>query len=71
MLTTGVHLNSSSMQQQTPTQALQPASSTPVGTISKGGTSALYRLGWQQALLAVGLLAISGAGTALVFKVLG
>lgn len=61
-------LKSSNMQQQTPTQALQPASNTPVGTISKGGTSALYRLGWQQALLAVGLLAISGAGTALVFK---
>ncbi|KAK1363319.1 Peroxisomal membrane protein PEX14 [Heracleum sosnowskyi] len=66
--TEGGHLNSSNMQQQTPSQALQPASNTPVGTISKGGTSALYRLGWQQALLAVGLLAISGAGTALVFK---
>lgn len=66
--TEGGHLNSSNMQQQTPTQALQPASSTPVSTISKGGTSTLYRLGWQQALLAIGLLAISGAGTALVFK---
>ncbi|KAL8118319.1 hypothetical protein AgCh_016017 [Apium graveolens] len=66
--TEGVNLNSSNMQQQTPTQALQPASNTPVGTISKGGTSTLYRLGWQQALLAVGLLAISGAGTALVFQ---
>ncbi|WOH10541.1 hypothetical protein DCAR_0730010 [Daucus carota subsp. sativus] len=61
-------LNSSKMQQQSPTQAIQPASNTPIGTVSKGGTSALYHLGWQQALLAVGLLAISGAGTALVFK---
>lgn len=67
--TTDGQLNSSKMQQQSPTQAIQPASNTPIGTVSKGGTSALYHLGWQQALLAVGLLAISGAGTALVFKV--
>lgn len=70
-LTTDGQLNSSNLQLQTQTQTLQPAAASPVGTVSKGRTLALYRFGWQQALLAVGLLAISGAGTALVIKVFG
>lgn len=65
------HSKSSNLQQQAPSQDLQPAAATPIGTVSNAGTLAQYRFGWQQALLAVGLLAISGAGTALVFKVLG
>ncbi|KAL8098303.1 hypothetical protein AgCh_031172 [Apium graveolens] len=52
-------------------QALQPAADTPISTVSNAGTLAQYRFGWKQALLDVGLLAISGAGTTLVFMVLG
>lgn len=57
------------MQQQAPGQALQPAAAIPPAAISKAGTMTQSGLGWQQILLAVGLLAISGAGTAVVFKV--
>ncbi|KAG8378910.1 hypothetical protein BUALT_Bualt07G0033700 [Buddleja alternifolia] len=56
----------SNVQQQPPTQVLQPTPVGPVGTISKMGT--LYRFHWSHALLAVGFLAVSGAGTAVLFK---
>lgn len=55
----------SNIQQPAPTQALQPVAAAPV---SKLGTLTPSRFHWSQALLAVGLLAVSGAGTALVFK---
>lgn len=48
---------------------MQPAAATPAGAISKVGTLAKTQFGWQQALLAVGLVAISGAGTVVIFKV--
>lgn len=70
MLTTDGQLSSSSnTQQQAPTQALQPAAAVPTAAISKVGSLAQSWLGWQQILLAVGLMAISGAGTAVFFKV--
>ncbi|KAL8105342.1 hypothetical protein AgCh_029218 [Apium graveolens] len=50
------------------TQLLQRDQTPPVSTGQPaGGTLAQYRFGWKQTLLAVGLLAISGAGTSLVF----
>ncbi|KAL3835195.1 hypothetical protein ACJIZ3_009931 [Penstemon smallii] len=51
------------VQQQHPTQVLQP---TLAGPVSKMGT--LSRFHWSHALLAVGFLAVSGAGTAVLFK---
>ncbi|KAM5572042.1 peroxisomal membrane protein PEX14 [Rosa sericea] len=51
------------IQAQSSNQTLQPASSTaPVGTLAR------YRFHWSHAILAVGLLAASGAGTALLIK---
>ncbi|KAL2515728.1 Peroxisomal membrane protein PEX14 [Forsythia ovata] len=53
----------SNIQQQAPIQTLQPA---PAGSISKIGR--FSRFHWSHALLAVGFLAVSGAGTAVFFK---
>jgi len=55
----------SNIQPQAPTQPLQPA---PAAPSSKLGTLTASRFHWSHALLAVGVLAISGAGTAVVFK---
>nr|GEY02116.1 peroxisomal membrane protein PEX14 [Tanacetum cinerariifolium] len=53
------------VQPQAPTQSLQPVAAAPV---SKLGTLSPSRFHWSHALLAVGVLAVSGAGTAVVFK---
>ncbi|CAA2956085.1 peroxisomal membrane PEX14-like isoform X1 [Olea europaea subsp. europaea] len=53
----------SNIQQQAPIQTLQ---STPAGSISTIGR--LSRFHWSHALLGVGFLAVSGAGTAVLFK---
>ncbi|KAL2515755.1 Peroxisomal membrane protein PEX14 [Forsythia ovata] len=53
----------SNIQQQAPIQTLQPA---PAGSISKIGRFSCFH--WSHALLAVGFLAVSGAGTAVFFK---
>ncbi|CAK9184219.1 unnamed protein product [Ilex paraguariensis] len=58
--------SSSNIQPQDPSRSLQPAVVAPPGAISKVGT--LSRFHWSHALLAVGLLAVSGAGTAVLFK---
>ncbi|KAL3628812.1 hypothetical protein CASFOL_027858 [Castilleja foliolosa] len=50
-------------QQQRPEQVLQP---TPVGPISKMGIISQFH--WYHAILAVGFLAASGAGTAVLLK---
>lgn len=55
--------SSSNVQQQHQLQALQ---SNPGGGISKTGTFSHFR--WYHAVLAVGVLAASGAGTAILFK---
>lgn len=44
-----------------------PSAVAPVGVISKIGTQ--YQFHWSHAILAVGFLAASGAGTAVLFKV--
>ncbi|KAK4489131.1 hypothetical protein RD792_004925 [Penstemon davidsonii] len=59
----GQKKTSPNVQQQHPTQVLQPILPGPV---SKMGT--LSRFHWSHALLAVGFLAVSGAGTAVLFK---
>ena len=57
---------SANIQQQTPTQALQPAAAAP----SAVATLVRSRFHWSHAVIAVGLLAASGAGTAVLIKVL-
>ncbi|KAL2243942.1 UNVERIFIED_CONTAM: Peroxisomal membrane protein PEX14 [Sesamum indicum] len=58
--------SSSNVQQQPPAQVVQPTPTGPVTSISKMGT--LSRFHWYHAILAVGFLAASGAGTAVLFK---
>ncbi|KAI3759387.1 hypothetical protein L6452_07161 [Arctium lappa] len=58
----------SNIQAQAPTQYQQPAAAAPAAPDSKLGTLTASRFHWSHALLAVGVLAISGAGTAVVFK---
>ncbi|KAI8543675.1 hypothetical protein RHMOL_Rhmol08G0237400 [Rhododendron molle] len=56
---------SSNVQPQVSTQTLQPLAASPSGLIS---TMTRSRFRWSYALLAVGFLAVSGAGTAVFFK---
>ncbi|KAH7531687.1 hypothetical protein JRO89_XSUnG0012400 [Xanthoceras sorbifolium] len=60
--------SSSNIQPLAPTQALQPAAAAPTGAISPGGTLWRSRFHWYHAVFAVGLLAVSGAGTAVLIK---
>ncbi|XP_052183912.1 peroxisomal membrane protein PEX14 isoform X2 [Diospyros lotus] len=53
-------------QPQVSTQALQPSGAVPAGVVSK--TVSYYQFRWSHALFAVGGLALSGAGTAVLFK---
>jgi len=69
MLTDGQVKSSSSIQPQAPVQTLQPAAAAPTAAISSVGAATLFRFHWSHAILAVGLLAVSGAGTAVVVKV--
>ncbi|KAL6959793.1 hypothetical protein U1Q18_039947 [Sarracenia purpurea var. burkii] len=56
------------VQPQIATQNLQPSAAAPSGVISPNVTWSRFH--WSHALLAVGFLALSGAGTAVLFKVL-
>ncbi|XP_071709833.1 peroxisomal membrane protein PEX14-like [Rutidosis leptorrhynchoides] len=58
----------SNIQPQVATQPLQPALAAPAAPESKYGSLTGSRFHWSHAILAVGVLAISGAGTAVVFK---
>ncbi|KAI3454501.1 hypothetical protein Pfo_011164 [Paulownia fortunei] len=58
--------SSSNVQQQPSAQVLQPTPVGPVSSNSKMGT--LSQFHWYHAILAVGFLAVSGAGTAVFFK---
>ncbi|KAL8457784.1 hypothetical protein ACS0TY_035603 [Phlomoides rotata] len=58
--------SSSNVQQQPPTQVQQPLAVAPVGSTSRMGT--LSQFHWYHAILAVGVLGVSGAGTAVLFK---
>lgn len=68
MLTDG-QVKSASSIQQAPVQTLQPAAAAPTAAISSVGTLTRFQFHWSHAILAVGLLAVSGAGTAVVVKV--
>lgn len=59
---------SSNVQTQATMQAPQPLASAPTG-IASVGTLARSRFHWYHAVFAVGLLAASGAGTAVLIKV--
>lgn len=59
--------SSSNVHPQVSTQTLQPLAASPSGVISAMTRS---RFRWSYALFAVGFLAVSGAGTAVLFKVL-
>lgn len=60
------------VQPQPSTQALQPVAGVapPVAGGSRVGTITRSRFHWSHALLAVGILAVSGAGTVIVIKVI-
>lgn len=58
--------SSSNVQPQVSTQTLQPLAASPTGVISTTLTQSRFH--WSHALLAVGFLAVSGAGTAVIFK---
>ncbi|XP_050375838.1 peroxisomal membrane protein PEX14 isoform X1 [Argentina anserina] len=56
------------MTTNTQAQTLQPAATAPASPTARVGTFARYRFHWSHAILAVGLLAASGAGTAVIIK---
>lgn len=53
----------------TSAQALQPVAAAPTALISSVGTLTRSRFHWYHAVFAVGLLAVSGAGTVVLVKV--
>lgn len=65
MLTDAQVKPSSNSQPQAVVQTLQPVAAVPSGTIS----SMRSRFHWSHAVFAIGLLAVSGAGTAVLIKV--
>lgn len=70
MLTDGQLKPSSNTHQSAQIQTLQPGLPASTGVNSSSGTLSRSRFHWSHALIAVGLLAASGAGTALIVKVL-
>lgn len=50
-------------------QQVQPQTLQPAGAPPSAGTLSRYRFHWSHAFIAVGLLAASGAGTAVLIKV--
>ncbi|XP_015882589.3 peroxisomal membrane protein PEX14 isoform X1 [Ziziphus jujuba] len=59
---------SSSIQPQTSIQNPQPAAAAPTNAITPVASLTWPRFHWSHAILAVGLLAVSGAGTAIVIR---
>ncbi|XP_029129994.1 peroxisomal membrane protein PEX14 isoform X2 [Cajanus cajan] len=60
--------SSSNIQQQSQQQTLQPSLPASTGVNTSSGTLSRSRFHWSHALIAVGLLAASGAGTAIIIK---
>ncbi|XP_059656385.1 peroxisomal membrane protein PEX14-like isoform X2 [Cornus florida] len=60
--------SSSNIQSQAPTQNPQPAAAAPGGVISKVSSLTQSRFNWSHAFYAVGILAVSGPGTAILLK---
>ncbi|XP_057951397.1 peroxisomal membrane protein PEX14 isoform X4 [Malania oleifera] len=59
---------SSNVQPQSPAQTLQSAAAAPASVMSTVGTVTKSRFQWSHVFYTVGLLAVSGAGTAVLFK---
>lgn len=68
ILTDGQLRASPNVQQQAQPQTLQTAASA-AGTTTSSATLIRSRFHWSHALIAVGILAASGAGTAILIKV--
>ncbi|KAL1333967.1 peroxisomal membrane protein PEX14 isoform X3 [Arachis ipaensis] len=60
--------SSSNIQQQAQPQALQPGLPASAGVNTSSATLSRSRFHWSHALIAIGVLAASGAGTAIVVK---
>lgn len=60
---------SSNTQSQAPAQTLQPVAAVPNTVAPSVGTLTKSRFHWYHAVIAVGVLAASGAGTAVLLKV--
>ncbi|MED6106009.1 hypothetical protein PIB30_000795 [Stylosanthes scabra] len=60
--------SSSNIQQQAQPQALQPGLPASTGVNTSSATLSRSRFHWSHALIAIGVLAASGAGTAIVVK---
>lgn len=69
LLVDGQLKSHTSSQPQVPPQAPQPAAILTSTAATSGPTLLQSRFHWSHMLLAVGLLAASGAGTAVLFKV--
>lgn len=61
--------SSPNLQPQVATQALQPAAAAPNAAVAPARTLMGSQFHWYHAVVAVGVLAASGAGTALLIKV--
>lgn len=61
--------SSSNIQQQAQQQTLQPGLPASTGVNTSPGTLSRSKFHWSHTLIAVGLLAASGAGTVIVIKV--
>ncbi|KAM1322564.1 hypothetical protein PS2_015115 [Malus domestica] len=59
---------SSNVQAQNTTQTLQPSAAAPTKAISPVGTLTGYRFRWSHAIVAVGVLTLSGCGAAVLIK---
>ncbi|XP_048443773.1 peroxisomal membrane protein PEX14-like isoform X1 [Pyrus x bretschneideri] len=59
---------SSNVQAQNTTQTLQPSAAAPTKAISPVGTLTGYRFHWSHAIVAVGVLTLSGCGAAVLIK---
>lgn len=70
MLTDGRLKSSSNIQQQAQQQTLQPVLPASAGVNTSSGTLARTKYHWSHALILVGVLTASGAGTVLIIKVL-
>jgi hypothetical protein len=70
MLTDGQLKSSSNIQQQPQQQTLQPGLPASTGVNTSPGTLSRARFHWSHALILVGFLTASGAGTVLIIKVL-
>jgi uncharacterized membrane protein YfcA len=65
----GQVISTPNVQPPAPAQTLQPVAAAPTGVISTMRTLTQHQFNWHHAVAAVGVLAVSGAGTAVLVKV--